>query len=305
MLDRSVLVFAMTLAWVSLAVGAEPFQANVTDVVKGDVLVIAHGGKTETVRLSGVDSPELAQHFGPEAKKFTSDLVLGKEVTFVSQGTDGLGRIVAVATLGDGRVLNQEILDAGLGWYCDKHPDADPKLRGVVAKAIAIKKGLWSDPTPLAPVDFRGDALKERVEAPVTVEQAHENDPAKPLKTVSAKGDLEGIEREQFPKPVPRDLAKFKEDPMVKQLGIAPHNGANGKMDGIQAGNLGAFGPLAAAFGFQDGDVLHSVNGDVIDSEGAAFDLYNKYKDSRTFQVGIIRNGQPQTLNVTVPDFIK
>jgi S1-C subfamily serine protease len=61
----------------------------------------------------------------------------------------------------------------------------------------------------------------------------------------------------------------------------------------------------AALFGFQDGDVLSSVNGDRITSEGQIMDLYEKYKNTRVFNVGIIRNGQPQNLSVDISKFIK
>ncbi len=306
MATRFICGFVAAVAWTALGWAAEPFQAKVTEVVKGDVFVIDQGGKPATVRLSGVDSPELAQHFGPEAKAFTSGLVMGKEVTLESQGMDGLGRMVVSVTLADGRVLNHEILDAGLGWYCDMHPTADPKLRGVVAKAIAAKKGLWADTAPLSPWDFRGDAEKHAKEAVAVAEKPAPKEEEKPaVKTVSAKGNLEGIPREQFPNTVPHEVAKFMEDPVVKQLGLSAHKDGSGKMDGIQAANLGPYAPIAALAGLQEGDILHSVNGDVIDSEGTAFNLYNKYKNTRSFQIGIIRNGQPQTLNISVPDFIK
>ena len=298
-------LFAASLAiCILMAPAAWPqtFTGKVTEVVKGGVLLLTHGDKSETVRLAGVDCPELAQRFGPEAKKFTSDLVLDKEVSVGSVGTDSEGRTVAAVTLPDGKVLNQEILAEGMGWFYEKHPVDAVGLRSIAAKAIAAKKGLWIDPAPLAPWDFRGDARKEK-DVLVTAAPA---EPKTEVKTISAKGNLEGVEREVFPKPQPSnaDVSKYLNDPLAKQLGISIHKGANGKVDGIQAGNLSAF-PLAGVFGFQDGDIVQSVNGDMIDSEARIGELYEKYKGARVFNVVVIRNGQPRNIPIDISMFMK
>lgn len=282
---------------------AESFTGKVTEVVKGDVMVLMHGDKPETVRLAGVDSPELAQKFGPEAKKFTTDLALNQEITVVLLGKDGRGRTVGEVSLPDGRDLNREILSAGMGWYYDKHPIEGGALRSAGAKAITAKKGLWADAAPLAPWDFRGDARKnlDLIVTPAPAEPKKEE-----VKTVSAKGNLEGVQREVFAPPKSRkaELAKYLDNPIAKQYGVGLHKDANGNVDGIQASNLGAF-PAAALFGFQDGDILSSVNGDRINSEDQIMNLFDKYKDARTFNVGIIRNGQPQNLSVDISKFVK
>ena len=298
-------IFAAFLAICILAAPAvwpQTFTGKVTEVLKGGVLLLTHGDKPEMVRLAGVDCPELAQRFGPEAKKFTSDLVLDKEVSVASVGMDSEGRDVATVTLPDGKVLNQEILAEGMGWFYEKHPVDVVALRGATAKAIAAKKGLWIDPAPLAPWDFRGDARKEK-DALVTAAPA---DPRKEVKTISAKGDLEGVDREVFPKPQPSnaDVSKYLNDPLAKQLGISLHKDANGKVDGIQAQNLSAF-PLAGMFGFQDGDIVQSINGDMIDSEARIGELYEKCKGARVFNVVVIRNGQPQSIPVDISMFMK
>ena len=290
-------ILAGTAGW------AQTFTGKVTEVVKGDVLVIAHGEKPEKVRVAGVDCPELAQPFGPEAKKFTSDLVLNKDVSVEQLGTDNEGKTIARITLWDGRSLDEELLTEGMGWYYEMHPGNSESLRRLAAKAITAKKGLWTDPAPLAPWDFRGDARKEidavrTVEAPTIKKEQ--------VRTVSAKGDLEGVEREVFPKPKPAgaDLSAYLNNPLVKQLGISLYKDPFGRVAGIQAQNLSAF-PLAAVFGFQNGDIIQSVNGNVIDSEARIPELFEKYKDTRTFTVGILRNGQPRNITVDVSNFLK
>jgi endonuclease YncB( thermonuclease family) len=293
-------ILAGTAGW------AQTFAGRVTEVVKGDVLVVAHGEKPEKVRAAGVDCPELAQPFGPEAKKFTSDLVLNKDVSVEQLGTDNEGKTIARITLSDGRSLDEELLTEGMGWYYEMHPGNSESLRRLAAKAITAKKGLWTDPAPLAPWDFRGDARKEREAVAAVAMAAAQVATKEQVKTVSGKGDLEGVEREVFPKPKPAgaDLSAYLNNPLVKQLGISFHKDPNGRVAGIQAQNLSAF-PLAAVFGFQNGDIIQSVNGNVIDSEARIPELFEKYKDTRTFTVGILRNGQPQNITVDVSNFLK
>jgi endonuclease YncB( thermonuclease family) len=298
----SILVIAI-FALLNLTSSAEEFSGKVAQVVKGDVLVVTHGDKTEAVRLAGVDSPELAQHFGPEAKKFTESLALNKEVTVSPVATDGLKRTIALVKLTDGTDLNSRILDEGMGWFYEKHPTGDAPLSTVAAKAIKAKKGLWSDTAPLAPWDFRGDARKERETAITTIPA----EPKKEIKTVSAKGNLEGAEREVFQKSLGHSsgVSKILENPIAKQLGVGLHKGANGQIDGIQAQNLS--NTPAAFFGFQDGDILSSVNGQQITSEDQIMDMYNNCINSgaKSFDVGVIRNGQPQNLKVDLSKFMK
>ena len=313
MRNFTLVCLAMMALLTSLTVSAEGFKAKVTEVVKGDVIAVDHDGKPETVRLAGVDCPELEQPFGPEARKFTEGLVLSKEVSVEPIGTDEGGRTAATVTLTDGKNLNQEVLAEGMGWYCEKHNVADATLRGMAAKAIAIRKGLWSGQTPLAPWDFRGDQRKGKTGALKTagaMAGPAKEEPPKEIKTVSAKGDYAGVQREEFPaaRPGGQDLSKYLNDPMAKQVGASIKKDANGKVTGITADNLAANPMIAGAaqmLGFQNGDVLQSVNGDMIDSEGRIPELIEKYKNTRSFQVGIVRNGQPQTITVNIPDFLK
>jgi hypothetical protein len=56
--------------------------------------------------------------------------------------------------LPDGRVLNHELVRAGLAWWYYKY-STDRYLGELEAEARAAKRGLWSDPHAVAPWDFR------------------------------------------------------------------------------------------------------------------------------------------------------
>ena len=55
------------------------FQGKVVGIADGDTITVMHKGKGEKIRLYGVDCPEKAQDFGQKAKRFSSDMVFGKD----------------------------------------------------------------------------------------------------------------------------------------------------------------------------------------------------------------------------------
>jgi general secretion pathway protein C len=61
---------------------------------------------------------------------------------------------------------------------------------------------------------------------------------------------------------------------------------------GITASNLESI-PLAQKLGVKDGDVLQTINNEKIDSEAKIVELVNKYRDSSTFRIGLMRDGKP------------
>ena len=99
-------------------------------------------------------------------------------------------------------------------------------------------------------------------------------------------------------------LEELQENPIVKSLGVSMYKNPDGQVAGITASNLSS-NPIAGLIGLQDNDVVQSVNGQTINSMEQLPQLYEKFKNERSFQVGILRNGQQQTLTVKVPDFIK
>lgn len=134
---------------------AESFTAKVVSVVDGDTINVMHNGTKERVILYGVDSPELGQAFGAEARKFTDDQTYGKIVTVETRGTDPKGRTIAVVLTPNGSNLNQELVQEGLAWWSDKFAPKDAKLKALHVAAKSAQRGLWSAPNPIPPWIFR------------------------------------------------------------------------------------------------------------------------------------------------------
>lgn len=138
-------------------------KGKVVGVSDGDTVDVLIGGKAARVRLFGVDCPEKRQPFGAAAKKFTSTLVFGREVKVVVRDVDRYGRTVAEVVLADGRILNRELVKAGLAWWYKRYaPDAH-ELGILEAEARAAGRGLWADKAPIRPWDFRTAGRKPGV----------------------------------------------------------------------------------------------------------------------------------------------
>lgn len=137
------------------AVFAETITGKVVAIADGDTITILRDETPVKVRLHGIDTPEKAQDFGTAAKSYTGDLCFSKVVTVVVTDTDRYGRKVGLVVLEDGRVLNHELVAAGLAhWYADYAP-RDETLRRLQDEAMAAKRGLWSRPDAITPQDFR------------------------------------------------------------------------------------------------------------------------------------------------------
>jgi micrococcal nuclease len=131
------------------------FTGKVVGVSDGDTISVMHNGRGQKIRLHGIDCPEKGQAFGQRAKQFTSALVFGKEVTVTVKDTDKYGRTIGEVKLLDGTVLNQELVKAGLAWWYRRYAPGDTVLEGLEKGAREAKQGLWVEPNPVPPWEWR------------------------------------------------------------------------------------------------------------------------------------------------------
>jgi len=135
------------------ALPAHGWPGRVCGVADGDTISVLHEGRAVKIRLYGIDCPEKRQAFGQKAKIFTSQMAFGKVVEVDPVTRDRYGRIVAWVHVG-GRCLNEEILRAGYAWHF-KRFSRDRHLAELESQARAARAGLWGDPEPVAPWEFR------------------------------------------------------------------------------------------------------------------------------------------------------
>jgi micrococcal nuclease len=110
------------------------------------------------IRLHGIDAPETGQDYGSRAKQAASQLAFGKTVIIKVHDTDRYGRTVAEVILPDGRSLNQELVREGMAWWYEKYAPHDTELARLESQARAAKRGLWGQPDPVPPWEWRRGA---------------------------------------------------------------------------------------------------------------------------------------------------
>ena len=103
-------------------------------VKDGDTLILKDKrNKLYKVRLSDIDAPEIGQPFGRPAKRLLEDLVLDKIVRVNYTQVDKYGRLIGEVFLPDGKILNEEVIKAGLAWhYRVKNPHSTLDRKSVV-----------------------------------------------------------------------------------------------------------------------------------------------------------------------------
>lgn len=127
-------------------------DARVTAVFDGDTIQVAWGARRETVRLLGVDTPETVhpdrpvECFGPEASAYTTDRLLGRDVslTFDRERRDRYGRLLAYVAV-EGQSVNDELLDRGLARILIVPPNGarGRAMLDLELEARSAGRGLW------------------------------------------------------------------------------------------------------------------------------------------------------------------
>ena len=131
------------------------FIGPVVAVKDGDSIEVLYNTHPERIRLSGIDCPEKGQAYGNRAKQATSALVFGRDVILQTHGQDKYGRTLADILLRDGTNVNHELVKDGWCWWYRKYAPRDTILEELEKEARDAKKGLWADPQPVPPWQWR------------------------------------------------------------------------------------------------------------------------------------------------------
>lgn len=138
----------------SLRAHADDVAGKVTSIVDGNTIeVVSKNNQIHRVLLSGIDSPELDQEYGEQAKKFLEKILLKKDVIVQFKGKDRFGNYLAVVMI-NGRVdARVKILKEGLAWTSENNPPED--LESYKTWAQRKGKGLWKQKNPVSPWTYR------------------------------------------------------------------------------------------------------------------------------------------------------
>lgn len=133
---------------------------RVLRVVDGDSLVLDVRGSQYRIDLAGIDAPELNQPWGPAAGERLRRLLAGAFVVVEVQGGEG------TALSGGIRLRNRDpalqLLEEGLAWSLfresaggDSADDRPNPYLAAEQAARAARLGLWSEPMPIPPWEWR------------------------------------------------------------------------------------------------------------------------------------------------------
>jgi endonuclease YncB( thermonuclease family) len=153
---RYVMAAAITGAIVMMSFArGTAFECDVMRVVDGDTLQVKTVDSTLTVRVWGVDAPELSQPFGNSAAAFARVMLDGQIVTVKVKAKDRYGRVVGEVVMKDGRIFGNELLRAGLAWWYKEYAPRDVGKRKLEQEAMDERRGLWSGGVQVAPWEWR------------------------------------------------------------------------------------------------------------------------------------------------------
>ena len=129
-------------------------QCKVVGVADGDTLTCLTADKQQIkVRLHQIDAPEQKQDFGQAAKKALSGHVYRKNISLKMNGRDKYGRTIAEVYV-DGKNINKAMVEAGYAWAYREHM-TDNEYLSLENAARNRSRGLWSQPNPVYPSEFR------------------------------------------------------------------------------------------------------------------------------------------------------
>lgn len=157
----SLAIFASaTLSAASLTPGL------IVAISDGDsITLLTHDKQQLKIRLVGIDAPEKKQAYGTKAREQLASRIFKQEVEVDLRAKDRYGRHLGVIYK-NGIDINQSMIQDGYAWFYKHYAKEQPKdeaLRYANAEDLAKlkRKGLWADPNPVPPWDFRKEAKEQ------------------------------------------------------------------------------------------------------------------------------------------------
>lgn len=147
-------------------------RLKVFKVLDGNTLQVGNSKGTQTVRILGIDAPELEQAGGNEAKAKLLELLSNKSVVLkysTFQPADKDGVYLARVFLNE-KNIGQYMLENGLAWFDDEYKyffskeEAQQNTKAQ-EQARAALIGIWQESNPEKPWKYREKKLKEITEA--------------------------------------------------------------------------------------------------------------------------------------------
>lgn len=138
---------------------APAHAAEVIGIADGDTLTVLEDRKPVKIRLANIDAPEHAQAYGNRSRQSLSNLCFGKDARYDVQDKDRYGRLVATVYCDDINV-NRKQVEFGFAWVYSKY-NQDYLIPALQDQAFSARRGLWADPNPTPPWEWRKDQKRK------------------------------------------------------------------------------------------------------------------------------------------------
>ncbi len=125
----------------------------------------AGGARIVVVRLAEIDAPEHGQAFGRQSRRGLAALCMRQPARIRTTAVDRYGRSVAHVAC-RGVDAGAEQVRTGMAWVFDRYATTS-SLYALEADARRERRGLWADPSPMPPWQWRerhrdgGDAARK------------------------------------------------------------------------------------------------------------------------------------------------
>ncbi|QIC71787.1 thermonuclease family protein [Acinetobacter sp. 10FS3-1] len=139
------------------------FSGKVVRISDGDTITVLDGrNQQQRIRFNQIDAPESSQAFGQKSRQNIS-YIHNQYVYVVEDSRDRYGRVLGtVYLMQNGKApalkfrnsINYKQVKDGYAWVYRQYMK-DPTLLVDENNARANKRGLWADPHPVAPWDYR------------------------------------------------------------------------------------------------------------------------------------------------------
>jgi micrococcal nuclease len=136
----------LTILFIQISLLCFGNTVKVVRVIDGDTFEIESG---EKVRMIGINTPEISDIYGKEAKYYLSNLILNKTVELksdnISKNRDRYQRLLRYVIL-DGIDINKLMISDGYAFAYLKYRFAESNIyKQAQIKARAENKGIWGN----------------------------------------------------------------------------------------------------------------------------------------------------------------
>jgi endonuclease YncB( thermonuclease family) len=126
----------------------ERVVGTVTEIIDGDTVTMMIEGVSTTVRMLGINAPEMDECWGAEATSILSGLIMGKQLLVVAgaEDVDGFGRSLRFLfeeTTSGATFINGDLVKDGHAIALQNGNEFAQSLKTSEARAFQSGKGMW------------------------------------------------------------------------------------------------------------------------------------------------------------------